>query len=321
MPVLYAFKVVFLVAVSAVALISVIGNSLVIFSFIITQNLRKSTNYYITSMAVSDLLYVATTLALYASSRLYVLGGFVSSFHCKLGKYLTKVSYAVSVESLVLISVDRFIATVFPIKATMITGRIRAVFISLTWIIPIGILAPYLSFTRRVQETDGLPYLCTTKALSTVYMILGFLLLYLIPLIVIIILNTRIMKSLARTNSAIQGNVDSSTTRRKQNQQIMKVIISITSAFFICWTLFYFSRFFTDFIQNVFKKRYMQEMFVIVCNYSFALVSTAFSPVILFTFSTNYRQALKNCVCLAIDKCCSCFTGQENIELPDVCVK
>ena len=95
-----------------------------------------------------------------------------------------------------------------------------------------GSLAPYLYFTRRVQKTDGVPYLCTTKALSTVYMILGFVLLYLIPLIVIIILNTWIMKSLARTNSVIQGNVDSGTTRRKQNQRIMKVLISIMSVFF-----------------------------------------------------------------------------------------
>ena len=162
---------------TAVVFVSVIGNSLVIFSFLITQNLRKAINYYITSMAVSDLLYVATTWPLYARSRLYVLGGSVSSFQCKLGMYLRDVSYVVSIESLVLISVDRFIATVFPMKATMITGRIRAVFISLTWLVPVGSMAPYLYFTRRAQETDGVPYICTTKAPSffvcwTLYMFL-----------------------------------------------------------------------------------------------------------------------------------------------------
>ena len=129
--------------ISVVALTSVIGNILVITTFFKTQNLRISTNYYITSMAVFDLLFIISNWPLYLCSRLSIFGHSVSSFQCKLGNYLTSVSYSVSVESLVLVTVDRFIAIVFPMKVSMISGRIRAVFITLTWIIPGGILVPY----------------------------------------------------------------------------------------------------------------------------------------------------------------------------------
>ena len=60
-----AFKSVSSVAVSVVALTSVIGNILVITTFFKTQNLRISTNYYITSIAVSDLLFIITNWPLY----------------------------------------------------------------------------------------------------------------------------------------------------------------------------------------------------------------------------------------------------------------
>ena len=101
----YAFKAVFSAAISAVALLSVSGNVLAIITFLKTaQNLWTSTNYYITSMAVSDLLYVVVDSALFVRSRRSVFGRTVSSFQCILGLYLTFVSYSVSVESLALIT-------------------------------------------------------------------------------------------------------------------------------------------------------------------------------------------------------------------------
>ena len=119
-----AFKPASSVAVSVVALTSVMGNILVITTFFKTKNLRISMNYYITSMAVFDLLFIITNWPLYLCSRLSIFGHSVSSFQCKLGNYLTSVSYSVSVENLVLVIVERFIAIVFPMKVSMISGRI-----------------------------------------------------------------------------------------------------------------------------------------------------------------------------------------------------
>ena len=106
---------------------------------------------------------------------------------------MANVSYSVSIESLVLITVDRFIATVFPIKVSIITKKIRMAGILLSWIIPMGILAPFLHFTNKALDTDG-PFICTmgSKMLNVLYTVMGFVLLYVIPLAIIIILNTQI---------------------------------------------------------------------------------------------------------------------------------
>ena len=152
-------------------------------------------------MAVSDLLWVATNWPIYLSSRLTVFGKTaLPDFACKLGNYLTFVSLTVSVECLVLITVDRFIASVFPLKVTMISGRIRMALISLAWIIPMGFLSPFLYFSRTAEGPDE-PYLCGTdmdSAFRAQYLLVGFVLVYIAPLIIIVILNVRIINSLRK---------------------------------------------------------------------------------------------------------------------------
>ena len=321
----YVFKTVFSVAISAFAMMSISGNVLAIITFLKTQHLQVSTNYYITSMAVSDLLYVASAWPLFVRSRRSVFGGTVSSFQCKLGLYFSYLSYSVSIENLVLITVDRFIATVFPMNAAIISRRLRAVCILLTWIVPAGIFVPYLCFSRVAAETDG-PQICTSDAIglvvNNIYSFLGVTLFYSAPLIVIIILSARIVKSLRKTNPVIQGNDQNNARRRKQNQRITKILIAINVVFFVCWTPYYISVMFLAILPKVID-RDTQEMLVIVCLYFLPFVSTAANPMILFTFSTNYRQAMKDCLRLAVVKCRSRFVlvqaaREENIGLPEL---
>ena len=224
----YAFKASLSVAISVVALLSVLGNILAIITFVKTQKLRTSPNYYITSMAVSDLLFVVTEWPLFSRSRYSVFGQSLSTFQCKIVNYFGPVSYAVSVFSLVLITVDRYIAVVFPLKVARTSGKIRALFIVLSWIVPIVVVVPYPYFSRSAEPDELLICPTDTGGLTfKIYYIVGFVLYYCAPLIIIITLSVRIMKTLRRTNPVIQGNGHSNRIRLQRNQRIMKILISI----------------------------------------------------------------------------------------------
>jgi len=91
----------------------------------------------------------------------------------------------------------------------------------------LGAFVPLLYYTRNA-ETDEIN-LCSTDSsglAGTISLIFVFVIFYFVPLIVIIILNVRIMKSLRRTNPVIQGN-GQSNRRQKQNTGVMKILISI----------------------------------------------------------------------------------------------
>ena len=301
MQVSFAFKAAFYAAISAVTFVSLIGNTLEIITFLKTKNLRTSTNYFITSTAVSDAISVVIHWVLYSRSTYSVFTPSMTFNElpmtmCKLSMFVTYVSYTVSIASLVLISADRFIAIVLAMKAKTITRRTRAISISITWILAFGIGIPGSYFSRMTTDAER-PYFCTTDMSSLAMFALDisfFVLYYFVPLLIITILSFCIIKALRRTNPAIQNNSGQINMRRaEQSRRVMKILISINFVFVVCWTPAYVVIFLLQYFEM-----HVREMLFITCFYFLPLVSGAFNPVILFTFSTNYRQALKQCLCV-----------------------
>ena len=113
-------SIMFTSTLSVISIAAHIGNVLVVVTFIKTPHLRISTNYYIVNMAVCDLLALLVNRPLYITEGMLTpkvfISGTLALSVCKLGMYLRAVSQSVSVLSLVLIALDRFIAIVFPLK-------------------------------------------------------------------------------------------------------------------------------------------------------------------------------------------------------------
>ena len=135
-------------AISFVSFAAFVANSLVTIAFLTNISLRTSTNYFIVNMAVSDLLSSATNWPLAGTegllSRKHTIGGSMAAFVCKLGMYSRAVSQTVSVESLLLIVVERYIAIVLPFKALRVSKRRRAALLVFTWICPVLVGLPYV---------------------------------------------------------------------------------------------------------------------------------------------------------------------------------
>ena len=293
----YAFKAALSGLIIVFSLVSVIGNILVVVMFVRTQNLRTSTNYFVTSMAISDLLYGSTLCALFSSGRLSVFGLQVTSIGCKIGNYIVIFSYSVSIISLVLMTIDKFIATVLPIKATMISGTTRASLIITSWVIPIGFSFPFFYFTRVANDYEK-PYLCVigiSKEFVDIYNAVGFVLLYILPFLLIIFLNIRILKSLRQSNKVFPSNCSGfSRIRNRQNQRLTKILVSIIAFFFFCWTAYYICVITLKYFPTALEAN-KKEIFFILLYYFLPLISTAFNPSILFLLSTNYRRELRRC--------------------------
>ena len=104
-------------------LVSLAGNTVIGIIVYRTKTMRKPINFFIVNMAMSDLLYTIFTIPshihmLYIDS--WLIGGPLGQALCKLGNFLPNVSVLVSIQSLVLIAVDRFGAVVFPLHSPLI---------------------------------------------------------------------------------------------------------------------------------------------------------------------------------------------------------
>ena len=127
--------------------------------------LCKSINYFVFNTAVSDLFTPLTIIPIRIVEIISGSGAFMvhsplmlGNILCKLCYFLADVSVLVSIESLLLISFDRFVAALFPLKSKRITSRVRLICTLCTWIIAIAVLAPYF-YTLRLFP-DGNEYYC-----------------------------------------------------------------------------------------------------------------------------------------------------------------
>ena len=151
----------------------------------------------------------------------------------------------------------------------------------------------------------------------TIFNGVGFVLFYLVPLIMIITLYsviTRALKQRPRPGNLIKGH--QSEKRRKEHQKVLKILVAIVLAFFVCRTPLCVYLFLKKFYPSIFGK----DTCLLLVAFTFYIcpsLSTAINPVILFVFSTNYNQALKN-LCLPIwsrFKCGSKTQGTEGITV------
>ena len=285
-------------AISCVGILAFAGNILVTVTFLMKANLRTSTNYFIVNMAVSDLLSALTNWPLYATEgmlpRKHLIGDPVATVVCKLAMYSRCVLQLVSILSLLLIVVERFIAIVHPFKARMLTRRHRAVLLVVTWIIPLLTVVPYFRFSNLVKQDQQTycRFIWGIMELS-IYLLSGIVAFYCVPLVTIIILYCRIMKNLTRKRPTVDRVQESTRLRnRQQNIVVMKVFISIVIVFFLCWTPLVVFALLKMFFPSLHAKDSCL-LFTGLFFYILPSLGTAINPIILFMSSTNYFEALK----------------------------
>ena len=142
-----AYKIGQTIALSLIIAVSLTGNSFIVLIVYKTPTLRKPINYFIANMAMSDLLYSIFWPTLNLSmihTNSWPIGGQFGQALCKLVPFFSDVSAIVSIQNLVLIAVDRFVAVVFPLRSPLIRSKLCPFFILVTWIVAAAVVSPYL---------------------------------------------------------------------------------------------------------------------------------------------------------------------------------
>ena len=114
-------------------------------------------------MAVSDLLLSLVVIPdqinqMVSDSWQWHVSGILGLIFCKLYIFTISVSLLVSVQSLVWIAIDRFVAVVFPLKLGLISRKIRTIAIVSTWVLA-GVFYSPLLITIELHEFDNNTYL------------------------------------------------------------------------------------------------------------------------------------------------------------------
>ncbi|XP_032220743.1 galanin receptor 2a isoform X2 [Nematostella vectensis] len=224
--------------------VGLLGNGLGL--FIIFKRSSKgnaSTNVLIGNMALADLLVTLFAMP-HSVGFLYYqnkwIGGIIGEIGCKLAQFPFVVSIAASILTLLAISVERFWAIYYPLRARKL--RKPKVLSSVIWLLAISVFCPYL-FSYTVKRTASGQYYCVvewgdieeTYRTQRLYYLMIFVFLYALPLLVITLLYTLIGVKLWYRKQPGQENARSRRTAIVAKRRILRLLIVLVLVFTVCW--------------------------------------------------------------------------------------
>ena len=230
-----------LVSFAVIIPITVLGN-LSICWIELSRESRKSSSYFIINLALSDLAVGFVSIPLDIAEQLSNGWPFFS-FMCKVVYPLQTILMAVSVITLLSMSVERYRAVATPFKSKPSRRFIVKVIVSV-WAMSILLVTPY-TLVLRMKDGNCIED-WPSKDHVKIYTASVFSLLYLLPLTLITICYTRIglylhkeakrWKSMVKyygSNSVRQVR-RISNARRKQNIKIIQAFVAAVMAFAMC---------------------------------------------------------------------------------------
>ena len=290
-----------------ILVVSLLGNSFIAIIVYKTHALRKPINFFIVNMAMSDLLYPIfhfswRLTSLHAGS--WLISGSFGQALCKLAPFLPDVSTVVSIQSLVLIAVDRFGAVVFPLRSPLISSKLCPFFILATWIIAMVVHSPYLvAFKLAVYPGQLLCLGRWNEAFGESFSVKNYFLtlivvFFYIPIVMLTILYSIIVIMLKSKKRPGEQSTNAEQQRVKRNKNMLKMAIAIVLGFVLCWVPLSIGT-----LIFLFERDSLPCGFFIYGNITWfmALSNCAMNPCICFIFSSNYRNALKRLL--------RCFSG------------
>ena len=229
-----------LFAFSIIMLFGVVGNALIMILVYKRPELRTMMNYFIINMAASDFVFASTAtpilmVEIATSSWQWYIDGTVGLIICKFSLFMERVLIAVSVQSLIWIALDRFVAVLFPLKVHLISSRIRALAIASTWIVAIGMKTLDLYMLELVEIGDRV--ICTQVFDTTEFSYRDYarvytVLFHVVPLLLMTILYSIIAATLRGQNKALRRKEVHQRSQRKEGA--IRMSFCIVAALNIC---------------------------------------------------------------------------------------
>ncbi|KAH8286470.1 hypothetical protein KR054_009816 [Drosophila jambulina] len=290
----------------------VIGNLLVCTVIIRHSSMHTATNYYLFSLAVSDLLYLLfglpTEVFLYWHQYPYLFG----MPFCKIRAFISEACTYVSVFTIVAFSMERFLAICHPLHLYAMVGFKRAIrIITALWIasfisaIPFGLLSDiqYLQYPlddSRIEESAFCSMSTQTVTIIPVFEV-SFCIFFVIPMLLIIILYGRMgAKIRSRTNQklGVQHGTNNRETRNSQlrKKTVIRMLAAVVITFFVCWFPFHVQRLWFLYAQNNDNYLDINEALFSIAGFAY-YVSCTINPIVYSVMSRRYRVAFRELLC------------------------
>ena len=283
-----------------IAVLGFAGNLLVIIVVVGNRQMRNSTNLLIISLALADLFFIVICVPFTATMYAMPIWPFGDAW-CKIYQYMINVTAYASVYTLVLMSLDRYLAVVHPISTMGLRNeRNTYIAIIITWAMIFVFNIPILMQYQKIDyEFMGeMRSACMNmriydnpkqgRLLYGCFFAFG----YVIPLTLVTILYGAMIKRLLY-GVVPRGNQSSESMRSKR--RVTRMVVIVVLIFAICWLPIQ-----VIFMLTNFGSYPESTSFVVVqiASNCLAYMNSCVNPILYAFLSENFRKSFRKVLCM-----------------------
>ena len=263
----------------ALCILGAAGNLLVCFSILLTPSLQRMSNWFLCSMALSDLLSVTIAAPLFSTLHFASTHSICLTTTKEVFRFVANLSGSVSVAHHCFVSVERYVAIVKPFTYKQILGKTRlTIMFILPWLLPLIYTNLRLFVTKTI-----------TSYISA--------LLYFGSCITILVCYSFILHHVHKQQNLIHNKYGMAkryeTVRHDLERRLAVTVAVVILIFNLCWTPLFYFRIRTPNINYGIGYE---------CAQTLALANGVFNPLIYNTRNREFRKAIKKVTCYCCER-------------------
>ncbi|XP_068231291.1 pyrokinin-1 receptor-like isoform X1 [Palaemon carinicauda] len=301
-----------------ITITGVVGNTATCIVIVRNRIMHTATNYYLFSMAISDLLLLAFGMPeeiyhLWWGSP-YIFG----AEFCFIRGFTAEISTNASILTIAAFTVERYIGICHPLRSHTMSQLGRVIrSIAVIWAVATACAIPIAiqygivySPTTSGEDNPSTATCMIKKPLNWVFDI-SSVLFFVAPMLLITVLYAciaiQLQKSarIARTVPSIASHNCSSTNDGSRNKAVIKMLVAVVIAFFVCFAPHQAQRLMAIHADR--NSIVVQKLFNVLYNISGIsyYISTCVNPILYHIMSNRFRQALQ----VTLESCCGRNSG------------
>ena len=294
---------------TALFVLSVIGNVFIIGFIICSRDLRTITNYFVCNLALADILFVTSGpfIAQVRISETWKLGVAM----CHYLSYAMFVCGIVMIWTMAVISIDRFVCiNLKRTSSTRLQPKYVLVICVVIWIISFTALCPiaiYFDVITVKTGTDSISFcsLLWPKSdvrYSAIFTVCAITVGFIVPFVIIIVNYTRIFKTLRATRIAVAHSTKEVTlpartsSIKRRNTRVVNTLVLLVLLFFLMLTPLFIT--FILIQQDAANESFVVPSHALVWTVVLSFSNACINPFLYGYLNNKLKQGL-----IAICKC------------------
>ncbi|XP_069124696.1 RYamide receptor-like [Argopecten irradians] len=288
---------------SAIIILSVGGNLTVCFIVFRARRMRTVMNFFIVSLAMSDLLMAILCIPFTFVANLVLNYWPFGDLLCPIVTFLQSVTVFLSSFTLVAISMDRYIAIIYPLRQKM-SKKQAFIVIALIWCISFLIPIPtaMFSWTHKYVNVSTAPKFCQEMFANPedkrLYGTMIMLLQYFLPLVILMFTYGRISAVMWSDRAPGEAMTTRDQRMTESKRKIIKMMITVVIIYAICWLPLHVLNIAGDVDPSVYDVKGMN--YIWMTSHWLAMSNCMYNPFIYCWMNAKFRNGFL--------KVLNCFT-------------